>query len=185
MKLTLILSGLALVSTVVAGCKAKSPMATDEVVTPQQPPIVAPRPQARDDKPRAPKSVKTDIALGFDVDKKTLKSGEKVTFTITARNTSDEPRALTFASGQRFDFTAMPETGETKEPVWRWSEGKMFNMRFGDVTWKPGEEKTWTATWDGTDRNAAALPPGRYQINAELSSQPRVTAAPIVITIAQ
>ena len=187
MKLTLMLSGLIGLSTLIAGCKSKNPMATDEIVTPQQPPpLVAPQPQPRDEKPPSPKSVNTAIVLSFEVDKTTLKHGQTITFTLKARNTSEEPRSLTFANGQRFDFTATPETqNAAPEPVWRWSEDKIFNMRFGDVAWKAGEEKTFTTKWDGNGRNAAALPPGRYQISAELASQPRLTAAPIAITIAE
>lgn len=186
MKLTLILSGLVGLSTLMAGCKSKNPMATDEVVTPQQPPLVAPQPQPRDDKPPSPKSVNAAIVLSFTADKTTLKRGETITLTLKARNASEEARSLTFANGQRFDFTATPENANAAtEPLWRWSEDKIFNMRFGDVTWKAGEEKTFTAKWDGSGRNAAALPPGRYQIGAELASQPRLIVAPIVITLAE
>ncbi|MDF2441151.1 MAG: hypothetical protein JWN98_2135 [Abditibacteriota bacterium] len=194
MKLTLILSGFIGISTMIAGCKSQNPMNTDAVVTPQQPPLVLPQP--RDEKPQNPKADRAAIVLSVETDKTTLKRGETITLTLKARNTSDEARSLTFSSGQRFDFTATPANAtppaaneaksETQaEAVWRWSEDKIFNMSFGNVMWQPGEQKTWSTKWDGSGRNGAALPRGGYQIGAQLTSRPRVTAEPIVITLAE
>ena len=175
----LIVSGLLLSSLfMLSGCKSKNPMTTEDTV------IAAPNtpaPQPANQNPQTQPAPNT-IAVALTPTKSTFGRGETITFTITARNTTDAAQSLTFASGKRFDVVATPE-GENKEAVWRWSTGKAFTMIFGNVNWRPGETKTWTATWDQTDNNNNPLPRGRFVIQAELASTPRLASPPTTITL--
>jgi hypothetical protein len=183
---TLILSGLTVASACgLAGCKAKNPLPIGEETPIGQGAVVMPNPATTQpvDNNQDAKPVTDVIAVVLTADKSTYRRGDIVTFTITARNTTNTAQRLTFASGKRFDVVATPE-GENKEAVWRWSSGKMFTQIFGDVNWRPGEIKTWTATWDQTNNGGNVLPRGRFNIQSELASTPRLTSAPLTITLA-
>jgi hypothetical protein len=173
----LILSGLSLIAPLSGGCKSKNPMPTTDGDVIANPPVSVSQPQ-----PANNQAAQEAIVVSLVADQSTYRRGETLNFTITARNSSDAAQRLVFASGQRFDIVVTPE-GDAKEPGWRWSTGKVFTMIFGNVSWRPGETKTWTATWDQTAEERA-LPRGRYVVQAELASTPRLKSKPLTITLA-
>lgn len=77
-----------------------------------------------------------------------------VTLTLQIVNPASTPAAVTFASGQQYDFTVFDATGAR---VWRWSDGMAFTMALGTSTipgkgsvsysarWKPLQKGTYTA----------------------------------------
>ncbi len=179
---TSILSGLlALGALSLTGCKSKNPMPTGDTTAANPPVVSPPMPQPRDNAGENPQpAANQHIAVSLTADKTTINRGQLVTFTITARNTTDTPQKLIFASGQRFDVVA---SGTNGKEAWRWSQGKAFTMMFGNVNWRPGETKTWTATWEQNDNNNNTLPRGQYQVRAELASTPRLTTESTTLTL--
>ncbi len=150
-----------------------------------------PAPRAADDtkpdndKATQPQTMKIDITA----DKAQYGRGDLVTFSIVARNISDRVQSVSFPSGQNFDVIATREIkGDGKEtdkpkPDWRWSDGKMFTMNFRTVSIKPGETRTFGATWEQKFSEGTPAPRGRYQIIGELATLPRFASAPLVIEL--
>lgn len=177
----LIISALAVIGAmVIAGCRIKSPMPganTGPSSGPQLPPPVVVTP-SENTKPKPPASA---ITVTLTSDKTTYRSGETVRFTITARNTSQQAVTLQFNSGQNFDITAKKHLKTDSPILWQWSHDKMFTMALRQVKFAPGEKQTWTATWDQTDSEGNILPRGNYTIEAKLTANSGIPAAPILI----
>lgn len=90
------------------------------------------------------------------------------TFTLRVCNPGDQTARRGFGDAQRFDFEVY-DGGQ--DPVWRWSEGRMFAQVIGGETWKPGEcREDWSATWQGTDGDGDPVAPGNYQVVGVLTA---------------
>ncbi|GAB4251756.1 MAG: hypothetical protein Kow00129_12630 [Thermoleophilia bacterium] len=86
-----------------------------------------------------------------------------VSWALDVQNTGGEARELTFASGQRIEISLTPSAGG--DPVYRWSEGKMFTQAIETVTIEAGQ--TWTVTRSDT---LPSLEPGSYTVEAALAA---------------
>ena len=89
-----------------------------------------------------------------------FKASETITFVVTLTNRASAPRTLTFPSSQTHD--CIVNTADHKE-VWRHSSGRMFAQVITEATLKPGESRTFTATWNQTDAKGQPVPPGEYE----------------------
>ncbi len=87
-------------------------------------------------------------------------AGEAVTLVITIRNRAGAERSLTLPSSQTHDVVVH---ADGQKEVWRWSSGRMFAQVITDLAFAPGETRTYTVTWDQTDRHGARVPPGDYR----------------------
>jgi hypothetical protein len=87
---------------------------------------------------------------------------DSAVFSLQVTNVTTAPLALSFSSGQQFDFIVLRGTQE----VWRWSSEQMFTQAFRTETLAPGETETYTATW-------APLPGsgGEYTVRALLTAR--------------
>jgi hypothetical protein len=95
-------------------------------------------------------------------------------FTLTACNPASSSVAVTFPTGQRYDF----EVRRSGSLVWRWSDGMAFTMIYGRETWAPKQCKSYSATWDGTNSSHAPVATGAYDVTGILASSPRESTAP-------
>ncbi|MGH8707992.1 MAG: BsuPI-related putative proteinase inhibitor [Burkholderiales bacterium] len=86
---------------------------------------------------------------------------ESITFAVTIRNRSDAARTLTLPSSQTYDCIVY--SGKDRE-VWRWSAGRMFTQAITELSLAPGESRSFTLTWNQTDRKGAPLPAGDYRV---------------------
>jgi hypothetical protein len=60
----------------------------------------------------------------------------------------------------------------------------MFAQMITELTLAPGESRTFTATWDLTDRQDTPLPPGDYQAVGLVAARVSGTrSAPVAFTI--
>lgn len=71
-------------------------------------------------------------------------ANDSVEFVLQVTNTTDAPVALTFPSGQSYDFVVYDATGRE---VWRWSAEQMFTQAVRDETVAPGETRTYSEVW--------------------------------------
>ena len=87
---------------------------------------------------------------------------DSAVFSLQVTNVSTAPLALSFRSGQQFDFVVLRGAQE----VWRWSAEQMFTQALNTETLAPGETETYTATW-------APLPGsgGEYTVRALLTAR--------------
>ena len=91
--------------------------------------------------------------------------GRPVRLVLAVTNTTSEPVRYNFSSGKQFDFWVTRRGRE----VWRWSRGRFFTMALTSITLKPGESKTFTATWDQRDTSRSQVRPGSYLAQGELA----------------
>lgn len=123
------------------------------------------------------------IVATLSTDKTTYKTSEPITFTITARNSSNAAQTLTFGSGQSYDILVRPQGHAEAEPLWQWSRGRMFTQALREVTLNAGEQKTWTTTWLQTGNAGGFVPRGDYAVSARLAANGGVEVAPVTITL--
>jgi len=124
--------------------------------------------------------VASPVRVQATLDKTELKAGEPLAVTITATNTTKEAQTLHFGSGQSFDVFINNEDGQ---PIWSWGANKRFTMALRSVELQPGETKTFDATWNGEALPDFKLAPGTYSVQAVLTTNPRVFAAPVRVEI--
>lgn len=96
-----------------------------------------------------------EAALDVDV-------GDSVTFEFHVTNGGSEPAELTFRSGQVGDVVVYPV--ESDDPVWRWSDGKLFTQALQHRTLSPDEVLVEEYTWEDP-------PPGEYAAEATLAAK--------------
>jgi len=96
-------------------------------------------------------------------------AGALVTFTMAVDNRSDAPITLVFPSAQVFDITVSAQQRE----VWRWSADRDFAQAEAERTFPPGVTLVSRVPWQWRASSGAPLPPGTYQIQANLATAPR------------
>ncbi|RYZ83849.1 MAG: hypothetical protein EOP06_19185, partial [Proteobacteria bacterium] len=99
---------------------------------------------------------------------------------MTATNTTKETQTLHFGSGQSFDLII---SNQADQQVWTWGANKRFTQALRDVSIAPGQSRTFEATWDGTTFPDFKKEPGTYTVQAVLTTNPRVYAAPVKVEI--
>ncbi|HEX9936396.1 MAG TPA: BsuPI-related putative proteinase inhibitor [Longimicrobium sp.] len=82
-------------------------------------------------------------------------AADSVRFTLQVTNTSQQPVALQFSSGQSYDFSV--SDGGTV--LWRWSEDMGFTQALRTETLAPGQTRSWSEAW-----RPARLPAGRVLV---------------------
>lgn len=68
---------------------------------------------------------------------------DSVRFALRVTNATGEPVALTFPTGQSYDFVVEQAGRE----LWRWSEGMMFTQAIRMETLEPEETRAYTESW--------------------------------------
>jgi hypothetical protein len=107
--------------------------------------------------------VQAMVAL-LELDTKTYEQGEPIDMTLRFINCASQPITRTYPDAQRYDFSAKAEDGEE---AWRWSDGVAFEEVLGEETYQPGEQLTFTESWDQTGSDGQAVQPGQYELTAE------------------
>ena len=112
------------------------------------------------------------MVVTLSVDKTTYRSGEPVTMTLHARNTSDQP-VRHLRSGGPNKFSVADASGLT---VWVAYWGQAFPTVAETETIQPGEEKTSTVVWkqefcqaDGSVGGGPARP-GQFTVEGTWNS---------------
>ena len=89
--------------------------------------------------------------------------GEQVQITFVKCNVSSRTIRLNYNTGQRFDIAALRDGRE----VWRWSDDQFFTQAAGTETLRPGQCRTYTATWDLRNRQGNFVALDTFTIRAE------------------
>lgn len=87
-----------------------------------------------------------------------------VEFAFRAENAGEEPVELTFTSGKTADvavYSVMKEVNA--EPVWRWSDHRMFTQAIRERTLGPGETIAQAFSWENP-------PAGEYVARGTLAA---------------
>ncbi|HEU4556466.1 MAG TPA: BsuPI-related putative proteinase inhibitor [Longimicrobium sp.] len=76
-------------------------------------------------------------------------AADSVRFTLQVTNSSQQPVALQFSSGQSYDFSV----ADGGTVVWHWGGDMMFTQALRTETLAPGQTRSWSESW----RPAASL----------------------------
>jgi hypothetical protein len=90
-----------------------------------------------------------------------IRRAESVRLGLTVRNRSDGPQSFTLPTSQTYDFAVVASAGRE---VWRWSTGRMFAQMLTEVTFAPGESKTFSETWDQLCDDGRPASVGAYRL---------------------
>ncbi|MGM0604537.1 MAG: BsuPI-related putative proteinase inhibitor [Halobacteriota archaeon] len=99
-------------------------------------------------------------------------TAEGVSFEFCIENVGRSTVELRFRSGQRVEFVAE----SNGEPVWRWSDGRLFTMAIETDRLEPFSTRTYTGTWIDP-------PAGTYTIRGELAADSHDVSASIEVDI--
>ena len=115
-----------------------------------------------------------DGTLSLEVDTGELEAGGVPTFRLTVRNGTPDDVVLTFGSGQSGDIV-LSQDGEER---WRWSDGLAFTQAIREEPLAAGAEGTYELAG-----SPLAVPPGTYDLEATLTSDPAPTAITSEVTV--
>jgi Intracellular proteinase inhibitor len=102
------------------------------------------------------------FAVRLDVSPQPPRAGEPVRWTLSVTNSGEDPRTLTFASGQEGDVVLEADGVER----YRWSRGMAFIQVLSERELDAGE--TWSFSLDGV----LDVEPGRYSLVASVTASP-------------
>jgi len=135
--------------------------------------------------PSAVERTEGALLLSASVSKPSFAPGEPVGLRLTVRNTAGSPQAVTFMSGQRFEFIVRRARGDE---VWRWSHDKAFTQAIETAWLQPQQVMPFSETWDQRDLQGRPVDPGPYEVVAvflgRVGGRASVALPPIGITIA-
>ncbi len=81
------------------------------------------------------------LQLILEVDRVSYAPGATIRVRIQVVNRLDQPRTLSFSSGQRVEALLVDDAGAE---VVRWSDGQVFTQALGEERFEPGEEgRAW------------------------------------------
>ncbi len=157
------LSLLIAILTAMLGCSG-----TDEMMQPMDSPSV--------------NAVTTEVdgfAVTLTSDRFRYGIGDDIRLELRIKNVTTNTRTYRSTSTQRYDFRA-----EGTGVSWRWASGRVFGQTVTDVTIRPGETVTHTATWNQRDDRGAQVPAGRFDTRGMLvGTASHVQSATLPITI--
>jgi len=106
-----------------------------------------------------------ELSFTVALDSARYAPGSTLGVRLTLRSTNPDPLTLTYPSGQTYDLKIFDESGKT---VYTWSAGRVFIMIFRQEKFGPGERSY------GVTVPLGELPPGRYRVQAYLTTNPQL-----------
>jgi hypothetical protein len=102
------------------------------------------------------------LSVRVSSEKSSYVRGDSLRLTLEVKNNGLAPVTVSFANGQRYDFTARNATGAT---VWTWSHGKTFDPRPSEMILAAGETVRYQETWTFASNGGGAVPDGDYTVS--------------------
>jgi hypothetical protein len=99
---------------------------------------------------------------------------------LSVHNDTNGNVPLVFPTLQRYDFYI---TDTQKQEIWRWSRCQSFPCMFVIYQMAPGEQLSYTTTWDQLDQNGKPVSPGFYYVYGVVSQNPEIATPAAIITI--
>ena len=172
----LLLGAIVALSTFSVAFAAPSPVKPESRImlqnpTPSPPAPIPPAPNPPP-LPAPAQSALLQVTAGSDHD--SYGAGDTIKLHIEIKNNDQNPVALTFPSGQSFDFEAYGDDAD--KPVWQWSRGRMFTMMVRHVSLGAGESLAFNAVWKGA-------PEGKFRIVSRITANGGLPAPDFQISV--
>lgn len=124
------------------------------------------------------------LAMTTRTNKTTYKVGEAVKIDLAVANRAGKANRVRFNSGMTFDVIIFDEA---ERQIWNYGANLRFAQSLRNVTWKKGETKKFSTTWNGAaftgEDGNTELKLGRYRVQGVLQSTPKLYAPPVFIDI--
>jgi hypothetical protein len=91
--------------------------------------------------------------------------GDKILFEYTIRNMGNQTAVYNFPTSKQYDIWI----SRGGEEVFRLSKNRLYMQVTTTIALRPGESKSFYATWDQTDLKGKQVEPGIYTVNAQLT----------------
>lgn len=105
---------------------------------------------------------------------------QPIPFRLSVHNDTNGNVPLVFPTLQRYDFYI---TDTERQEIWRWSQCQSFPCMFVIYQMAPGEQLSYTITWDQLDQNGKPVSPGFYYIYGVVAQNPEIATPAAIITI--
>jgi hypothetical protein len=139
--------------------------------------------------PAAVTSTRQYQSLQFTLTTRTaFRRGETVPMTFTVKNVGSQT-VTAFLGPPEADA----QVSQGGRQIWRWSDGKAFPAVVYNLSFAPGESKTYQLDWDQKDSQGDAVPSGTYALKpwfntgringVPVSPQQDLAAEPIEVVI--
>ena len=115
----------------------------------------------------------------LDVQAVAVPEGHK--FTLTVINTADKLLALSFSSGQTYDFAVIDEL--TGQEIWRWSRRMFFSQVVRQETVRASKDWRFEVVWNRRDNELNPVSPGKYRVIGFVATQPPIESDPVSFEI--
>ena len=115
-----------------------------------------------------PKSFR-DLSATLTLPKYRFRVGESIRMELTVTNQGEVPVALSFPTGQQFDFQVVRDN----RIVWSWSGDRAFTQSFTTRTLAPGKRLRFTTRWRQLTSLGGYVTPGIYTVRGIVTASPR------------
>jgi len=105
------------------------------------------------------------VMQGVRAEKYNNELGDKIRFEYAIRNDSDQTVVYNFSTSKQFDLWV----SRGGEEAFRQSRGRMYLQVITTLSLRPGETKSYYATWDQKDFKGKQVGPGIYDVYAQLT----------------
>lgn len=92
--------------------------------------------------------------------------GELIHMILTVRNRLSETAQVDFSTTRTYDFIVVQASTDTI--IWQWSNPHPEPHQSTTIIFRPGETKTFEATWDQLDNDGREVPAGGYEARGVL-----------------
>ncbi len=123
--------------------------------------------------PSASVSAPDGLVFELETDRHTYAPGDPIRATLRVRSQAADDIVLRFGSGQRYDLV-IERDGTV---AWRWSEGMFFIQVLGQERLAPGEEISYSESYEGE------LAPGTYTVRGSLVSPSHPVEASVEVSV--
>jgi hypothetical protein len=101
------------------------------------------------------------LLLKIDLPRDTFSSGENIPIELFLKNEGVEAVKLFYRTAQKFEVVVQSRRGSE---IWRWSADKFFTQMLEEVILQPGEEMSFSVSWNQVDNQGERISSGRYRI---------------------
>jgi len=106
------------------------------------------------------------LTVSLATPKDRVRQGAAIPLKLTLANPGETPIALPFLTGQRFDFEVL----RNGRLVWSWSHDRAFTQSLSTLTLQPGEQSTFSTTWNQRGNDGRQVAPGLYVLRAYVAA---------------
>jgi hypothetical protein len=101
------------------------------------------------------------LVLKMDLPRETFSSGENIPIELFLKNEGAGTVKLFYQTAQKFEVVVQTRKGSE---IWRWSADKFFTQMLEEAILQPGEEMSFSVSWNQVDNQGERISSGQYRV---------------------